>query len=167
MSAAVLSADGLYRYRLTRTLDTYRDQASVLFVMLNPSTADATTDDPTIRRCVGFAHRDGFARLEVVNLHAYRATRPRDLHDAAAAGIDPHGPHNDRHLIDAASRHTGGPHRIVVAWGAQARPAAVDRFTNLLNPNVKLWCLGTTKTGQPRHPLMLRTDTPFEPWPRP
>src|SRR5689334_20041621 len=73
VKSAVLSPCGLYRYRLTRR---WGDGPALLFVMLNPSTADATEDDPTIRRCTGFAKREGMPAIEVVNLFAWRATDP-------------------------------------------------------------------------------------------
>lgn len=166
--AAELSTDGLYRYSLTRGWDMDRPRPWVTFVMLNPSTADALVDDPTIRRCMRFARDWGFGGVEVVNLFAYRATDPSDLHDAAGAGIDPVGPDNYQALNDALMRRT------VVAWGAH--PMASHRVDDLLlrcdginllraTPQ-PLWCLGTTKSGAPRHPLYVRADQPAIAWAR-
>ena len=76
-AGALLSSCGTYRYRLWRYWHTEREP--LIFIMLNPSTADAMQDDPTIRKCIGFAKRLGFGGIEVVNLFAYRATDPRDL----------------------------------------------------------------------------------------
>ena len=98
---AVVSDDGAYRYRLTRcwTSDLFRDgDGQMLVVGLNPSTADAVHDDPTVRRCIGFAHREGCAELVIVNLFALRSPTPRRLVYAA----DPVGPENDRHIEAAA-----------------------------------------------------------------
>lgn len=146
---AVFSADSKYRYRLHRTWDA--GAASVLFVMLNPSTADATQDDPTIRRCVGFAKRWGYGRLLVGNLFALRATDPRCLLDEP----DPVGPQNDEHLrvmMDEA--------RIVIcAWGAHKLAHGTTRESAvkaLLGPS--LWALGRTAAGAPRHPLYMPKD---------
>jgi hypothetical protein len=111
--SAVVSDDGLYRYRLDRDLG--QAGGRVPFIMLNPSTADATSDDPTIRRCIGFAER--FERnLVVVNLYAFRATHPVALTTTHAAGwVDIVGPDNDRYLLEAA----GECNLLVAAWGAR------------------------------------------------
>src|SRR6185369_17379869 len=93
---AVISKCGKYRYSLRR--EWIGGAGTVCFIMLNPSTADASVDDPTIRRCIGFAQRWGYQILEVVNLYAYRATRPRDMFAAA----DPVGPENEYYLCKAA-----------------------------------------------------------------
>jgi hypothetical protein len=160
--AAELSTNGLYRYSLTRAWDMDRPRPWVTFVMLNPSTADALVDDPTIRRCMRFARDWGFGGLEVVNLYAYRATDPSTIHEAADAGIHPVGPDNHRALDEALKRQT------VVAWGAH--PMAASRVDDLLarcDDPLWLWCLGMTKSGAPRHPLYVRADQPAIPWARP
>lgn len=136
----------------------------LVFVMLNPSTADDVVDDPTIRRCIGFARREAAPYFTVVNLFAWRATDPGDLVDSLEAGIDIVGPGNDGHIWDALA--DGGP--VVAAWGANVemlgslavrRVALVRQLVGLSgNP---LMCLGTTKAGHPRHPLYLRKDTPL------
>lgn len=86
MSAAVISPDGVYRYRLDRELPTQLETRSrtVCFVMLNPSTADADQDDPTIRRCLGFAETWGYDKLVVVNLFGYPQRRPVRRTDRSA-----------------------------------------------------------------------------------
>jgi hypothetical protein len=145
MSSAFISNDGLYRYSLTRELD---GKGTCTFVMLNPSTADAEQDDPTIRRCIRFAKEWGFGRLKVVNLYAYRATKPADLWLAD----DPVGPENDHTL----SLVFGGSDLIVAAWGCHAKS---DRVAEILSwPIRPRVCLGITKQGAPRHPLYLRAD---------
>ncbi len=150
-STAVLSACGAYRYRLGRR---WGREAPLCFVMLNPSTADDNADDPTIRKCIGFAMRLGFGSIDVVNLFAYRATDPRELR---RAGFQI-GPHNDG-WIDIAVRETrrlGG--EVVCAWGAHARglarPAQVlDRI--IRHAGVQPMVLERCADGTPSHPLML------------
>ncbi len=155
-SDASLSKCGNYRYSLMRRWD----QGSPLrFVMLNPSTADATVDDPTIRRCMGFARREGYAALIVVNLYAYRSTDPKALLTCA----DPVGPSNDEilrlHLMSARS----GPTPVVAAWGLHGRTSRVAEVLSLTS-DVDWRCLGTTKDGHPRHPLYVRGDQPLVPF---
>lgn len=151
---AVISADGAYRYQLRRR---WQSGASVVaFVMLNPSTADARLDDPTIRRCTGFASAWGHDALVVVNLFAYRATQPELL----AETVDPIGPENDYHLEKVCL----AADRVVCAWGAH--PMAMERqeVVRKLLPN-QVECLGTTLAGFPRHPLYLAATTeptPFQ-----
>jgi hypothetical protein len=161
---AYISDDGLYRYSLTREiadphfgcLDEDERDATVTFVGLNPSTADATQDDPTIRRCIRYARKWGFARLKMVNLYAYRATDPRELGKAEKAGIDIVGPEND-HVISLAF---GGSDKIVAAWGA-LYDARVAQFAEDFG-GWQMWALGLTTNGDPRHPLYMRADVlPF------
>lgn len=150
---AVISEDGRYRYDLTRT---WGDGPRVCFVMLNPSTADATEDDRTIGRCVGFAASWGLDGLVVVNLFAYRAMRAIALLQVD----DPVGPENDAYIAQAhqSSAFT------VVAWGAHAAIAGRDRaVVELLNGELK--CVGTTKDGSPRHLLYARGSLAPVAWP--
>jgi hypothetical protein len=156
-ATAVLSADRAYRYRLERR---WGESPLVTWIMLNPSTADAFTDDSTIRRCTAFANAWGFGGLIVVNLFALRATDPRELR---AHGIDAIGPGNDEFIRKAIS-----PWPVVVAaWGAggtlHGRGAQVTR--NLAADGIDMNCLGVTKDGQPKHPLYLRADTELMPFP--
>ncbi len=148
---ATVSPCERYRYLLGRS---WGPGPRVLWVMLNPSTADARLDDPTIRKCLEFSRRLGFGSLEVVNLYAWRSTDPAGLKTAP----DPIGPDNARHLADAAERCD----RIIVAWGANASPDPGAVSASL--GDRPLWCLGRTKDGQPRHPLMLAYATPLEIW---
>jgi len=151
--------EGPYRYLLTR--DWLGDGSPMVFVMLNPSTATQDTDDPTIRRCIGFAHREGAAGLRVVNLFAYRATDPSALQHAE----DPVGPHNDQVILT----HATIPGALVVAaWGTHGRirHRATEVKALLTAAGVHLMCLGRTRMGDPRHPLYLPADTrllPFRP----
>ncbi len=148
-SGAKISDCGLYRYRLWRTWD--EDKPPLVFVMLNPSTADADKDDPTIRRCMGFARRLGHGGIVVCNLFAYRATAPEVLSTVA----DPVGPMNDEEIVVACMAR-----RVVAAWGAEpfARKRAADVTRRLKDAGVALYCLGVTKEGCPRHPLYVKGD---------
>lgn len=123
----------------------------LVWVMLNPSTADDVADDPTIRRCRGFAHRWGYATLEVVNLFSLRATNPRELTRAARAGVDVVGPENDDAIRDAVRRAD----RVCCAWGVHPlAPARAAQLRPVLAGAAELWCIGTTVDGSPRHPLL-------------
>lgn len=153
---AVISDDGLYRYKLTRTWDAATEHR--LFVMLNPSTADADIDDPTIRRCMGFARRDGFGGIVVLNLYAFRATDPKQLKSA----IDPVGPENDETLRRELVFAWRNGHKPIAAWGANAELERVEDVRDL--SFVDWYALGLTKSGQPRHPLYLPGDAPLIEW---
>lgn len=160
-----------YRYLLTRDWRTDETEPAVtaLFIMLNPSTATEGTDDPTIRRCIGFAKREGCNRLEVVNLYAMRATRPAKLlavTDRVAAGRG-----NKLTIIAALNRR---PQVAVAAWGAwhdQNRDRSSRGFARLnvegfaKDDGIDLRCLGTTRSGAPRHPLYVRNDQPLVAYP--
>lgn len=135
-------------------------QTTCVFVGLNPSTADETQDDPTIRRCMRFARDWGYTRLKMVNLFAFRATDPSDLFAAAHDGVDVVGPEN----AHALSLAFGGSDLIVAAWGAPA-PLTVERVGRFAQNEGYGWpfyALGLTASGAPRHPLYMRADTqPF------
>lgn len=160
---ARISDCGQYRYLLTRNIParywgTGDDAREVVFVMLNPSTADASVDDPTIRRCIGYAMDWGRTVLTVANLYALRSTDPK----AIWSHPDPVGPENDMVLLDLAQANRD----IVCAWGSNAKPERVERFSELAEmAGTRLMCLGTTKGGDPRHPLYLRKDASPRPWP--
>lgn len=153
---AVISEDGRYRYVLRRHWDTLTGIGAPLFVMLNPSTADADKDDATIRRCRGFAVDMGHAGFTVVNLYAFRATRPADLWPAA----DPVGPDNDDRLRRELEERTGP---IICAWGSHAKTDRVLEFVDLVGDD-QLRCLGRTLDGAPRHPLYVKRAQRLEPW---
>lgn len=148
---AELSDCGEYRYRLSRVWD--EAKKPLTFIMLNPSTADAEVDDPTIRRCMGFAEREKAGGIVVVNLYGFRATKPFDLFQAT----DPIGPANDRHIQRAVKQAKS----VVCAWGANA-PRNRVAYVRALLDRQQLHCLGTTNAGAPRHPLYLRRDQPLE-----
>jgi hypothetical protein len=119
--------------------------------MHNPSTADATIQDPTIDRCARMAEKWGYGGIEIVNLYAFRAVRPRDLWEVE----DPVGPHNDEHIKRVAAHCKA----CVVAWG-NLPPGRLDRAKTVLKllSGRPLFTLGLTKMGQPRHPLYLTSD---------
>lgn len=157
--SAWISDDGLYRYNLTRR---WAEGPLLTFVMLNPSTADAHTDDPTIRRCMGFARREGLNGIRVVNLFALRSPKPVAL---LAAG-DAVGPDNEKAIVLALGEAHYHKTPVVAAWGAFGHPSLPDmpaivrfRADQLEMP---LHCLGTTQAGHPRHPLYVRADAPLK-----
>lgn len=154
-SDARLDSTGRYRYSLSRA---WNDQGKVCWIMLNPSTADATQDDPTIRRCMGFAASWGYGGIVVVNLFALRATDPGELE--RQGGVV--GPENDRTIIMEA-RAAG---RVMAAWGAHGTLFSRSRkvVTMLRDAGVMLHHLGQTSTGEPRHPLYVKGDTLPVPW---
>lgn len=161
--AAVISDSTRYRYTLSRR---WADGPVAAFVMLNPSTADACTDDATVRKCKGFAKRWGCDALLVLNLFAFRATRPRDLIAAAAAGDDVVGPSNLVYLSHLRDLDDLGP--VVAAWGNNAlHPALVDAgqrsMARLSEAVPRVEHLGLTKRKQPRHPLYVSYDTELQP----
>lgn len=167
---AQFSSCGTYRYTLMRQVSSEdlfgggRDihgAGMVLFTMLNPSTADAERDDPTIRRCIGFARDWGFARVCVANLFAYRATKPDDMWRAHHRGVDIVGPDND----SAISRMSAEAQIVVAAWGNEAARdlERVRRVVRLIGTS-KLRCLGISKIGAPWHPLYLPAHLEPMPW---
>jgi hypothetical protein len=167
-SGAGLSPCGRYRYWLTRTWDPA--VPPVCWLMLNPSTADASIDDPTIRRCMAFARAWGAGGIAVVNLFALRATDRRELrrhpHPVAEQGIG--GTHplyenvNDAWIINQSDGR-----RLIVAWGCEGTHLARDRAVLKLLANRRVECLGVTKDGHPRHPLYLADATLPQPFKMP
>lgn len=142
-----------YRYRLWRTWDVSKE--TVAFIMLNPSTADETEDDPTIRRCLGYAREWGYGKLVVGNLFAVRTSDPSDLYDF----FDPVGPDNDEHLQAICDE----AETVVAAWGANG--GLGNRGPEVAeNLDVDLCALDTTKDGHPVHPLYQPADAEPEPF---
>lgn len=159
---AVFSPDRRYRYALYRTWDVSRPPT--LWVLLNPSTADETRDDPTIRRCIGFSRRWGDGGVVIVNIFAMRSTDPFALRLVQ----DPTGrPENDAYIASARVRSA----RVVAGWGAIQRlgkDLAIRELEvlakGILGHPDRIMCLGKTKRGDPRHPLYVRGDTPLVPY---
>lgn len=156
--SAVISECGHYRYRLTRDLE--RDGPNMLWVMLNPSTADGDVDDPTIRRLMKFTQSWGYGSLTVVNLYAFRATKPADLFSA----IDPIGTENDCYLRKMLEQVGYGD--VMVGWGNHAKLDRVQEFVDLASeyPNVRLLALDINVSGSPKHPLYVKGDVLRKIW---
>lgn len=153
--SAGFSECGAYRYWLTRQWNP--ELETLVWIMLNPSTADATQDDPTIRRCMGFARRWGYGGTTVLNLYAYRSTDPKALRSVA----DPVGPENDETIRGILS----GQWLAVAAWGANAERARAHTVAVIASRmRCALMCLGTTAAGAPRHPLYVRADAELLRW---
>lgn len=157
---AIISPCGRYRYRLERE---GAGEGSTAVVMVNPSTADATADDATIRKLRGFGERYAWGRIIVGNLFAFRATHIRDL----VAAVDPVGPANDEHLAAIL----GEADRVVFAWGPLAKQPAHHRNRwrvvedHALGLRKQPLALGEPcADGQPRHPLMLPYSAAPRPW---
>ena len=115
-----------------------------MFIMLNPSKADAIKNDRTVNRCIRFAMAWGYGGLIIGNLFAYRSTKP----DALKKVLDPVGPENGRHIKEMASEAD----IIIAAWGNPPLINSNDSITGLKN----LHYLELTKSGNPRHPLYLK-----------
>jgi len=153
---AVISADRRYRYNLWRTWD---DTLPICgWVMLNPSTADEATLDPTLRRVLGYCRRWDYGGFTIRNLFALRATDPRELLDAD----DPIGPENDAWL----RRLTTEVDLIVVGWGTGRYPRLGSRWEHVaaILADTHPACLKTAKDGQPCHPLYQRADLDPKLW---
>ncbi len=163
---ALLSPCGQYRYVLWRRWD--KTKPRLIFIMLNPSTADAQQDDATIRICMGRARRMGMGGIRVLNLFAYRATHPADLDKVS----DPIGPENDSHIernlgmrIFSATGKDGPPEPMIAAWGdgGLRRGRSRERWREVVSlicgeMGDPLYSLGLTKAGQPKHPLRISYD---------
>lgn len=152
---AVISDCGKYRYLLRRTWDHAKPRA--LLVMLNPSTADASVDDATIRSCIRLCREMGYGSFEVVNLMAWRATDPKELPMQPSQAM---GPNNPRTIEAAVVRCD----IVICAWGAHPyatrfAPGVLD-IVRLNRPAA--YCFGTTKSGAPKHPLYIKSGTPLQ-----
>lgn len=145
---ALFSEDRIYRYALWRLWDD--EVAPVMFIGLNPSTADETQDDPTIRRCINYAQSWGFGGIYMLNLFAYRTTTPYVL---KGMGVEPIGRENDVNLLLYADKAG----MVVAAWGNHGKLG--NRGGNVRDMlNGRLHYLGLTSEGYPKHPLYLRKD---------
>jgi hypothetical protein len=151
-TGADISKDGLYRYWLSRQLS--GGERTIVFVGLNPSTADATQDDPTIRRCVGFARSWGFDWLLMGNLYAYRSTDPAALQRVS----QPVGPRNRDVLQGLIHRSE----LVVAAWGKQKLTQDARTIATWVLALPEARCLGRNQDGSPKHPLYLPATTALE-----
>lgn len=155
---AIISDCGRYRYRLERDGPGH---GATAIIMVNPSTADAETDDATIRKLKGFGERNQWGRLIVGNLFALRATDVRELSKVE----DPVGPEND----DWLWRIVCSVDRIICAWGPLSKQPRYHRArwrrAIEIAGSVPLFSIGApAKCGHPKHPLMLPYDSPIVPW---
>ena len=146
--SANLSKCRNYRYSLSRI---WAEGPQVLFIMLNPSTADEHIDDPTIRRCISFAYSNGFGGITVVNLFAFRSSSPKDL----KLQSDPIGPENDDWIRSMSECHDV----IIAAWGNHG--SYMNRGDAIRDKIQNLKCLGMNKSGQPKHPLYVKGGSPL------
>lgn len=165
---AIYGDDERLRYTLWRDLHPglldSQDRGRILFVMLNPSTATEYKDDPTIRRCVIFAHAWGFRHLTICNLFAHRATNPDDLVlEVKQFGVERAiGKDNDRHIVEQAEKADV----VVAAWGAHVKNKPALRKTHrdshvasMLAKSCDVMCLEKTKVNRdPKHPLYVKSD---------
>ena len=151
---AVISDCGTYRYLLRRAWN--HDQPRALFVMLNPSTADAKIDDPTIRSCIRLCKSWSYGSFEVINLFGLRSTEPNVLLKARS----PVGPDND----NIAEGAIGRSDISICAWGAHKVAKRRNRkmWELIIRHRPAAFCLGTTKAGAPKHPLYIKNGTALE-----
>lgn len=160
MNGAQFSPCRTWRYALWRRWDWQGHANNVMFVGLNPSTADEQKDDPTIRRCKAFAKAWGYGGIYMMNLYAFRATKPTDMIVAA----DSLGPGN----LEAFGYYRSRVGLIVAAWGALDKryrsrvkwQETIDQVLYAISQPV--YCLGRTADGSPRHPLYVRGDVERE-----
>ena len=151
--SAIISECGTYRYELKRIWDDSKPW--VLFICLNPSTADEREDDPTIRRCIRFAKDWGYSGILMMNAYAFRATQPADM----KAASDPIGPAND----EAFGYRRTQVGLIVAAWGTHCDQQRAEQVHQALGFK-PVMCLGTNKDGSPKHPLYLKASTKPQPF---
>lgn len=144
--SAILSADRKYRYVLTRIWD--ETKPTVVFIGLNPSTADEEVDDKTIRKYIGYAKRWGYGKLIMVNLFAFRSTDPSMLKRVE----DPVGPDNDSYIQKCVSESN----LVIACWGNHGK--LLNRDKVLMDSLPNLVCLKRNKNGTPHHPLYLSKD---------
>lgn len=152
--SAVFDETEVYRYSLKRIwLPEKEAPRKIVFVMLNPSTADHLKEDPTIKRCMVFSFGRHYDEMEIVNLFALRATDPADM----KAHVDPVGPKNDEYIRKAC----GSAETVVCAWGAHGDHLGRAASVRNLLPDVPLRCFGTNAGGSPKHPLYLKGGLPL------
>jgi hypothetical protein len=147
IKGAHFSFDNKHRYALWRTWD--ESKGHVMFIGLNPSTADEKKDDPTVRRCICFAQDWGYGGIYMMNIFAYRTTYPVVL----MAAYSPIGVYNDRFLVKYAKMSS----MVIACWGGHGH--INNRGNQVKEILPKLYHLGLTKYGQPKHPLYLKKDT--------
>jgi hypothetical protein len=152
---AYISQDGRYRYYLLREWD--REKPMLMICMLNPSTADVLTDDPTVRRCMNFARREKFGGIEIVNLFNLRTPNPEII----LRHPDPKGPQYELFLGDELFKSRP----VLCAWGSCGFGWRVDEMVKRMRgAGAELFCLGKNKDGNPKHPLYVPNTQPMVEW---
>lgn len=152
---ALFSKCRKYRYALWRRWD--EKQKQLLFIGLNPSMANEFEDDPTIRRCIGFAHSWGYGGFCIANLYAFCHPYPKELFKAK----DPVGPKNDFYLKQFIEEND----QVALIWGNEANHS--DRYKEVLKLIEQPFCLHVNKSGQPAHPLYLKKHLKLIPFLKP
>lgn len=153
--SAVLSDDNLHRYILIRKWDD--TQPCITFIGLNPSRADHQRNDPTTDKLEGYAKREFYGSLQLVNLYSWRSPKPRELIRNINQAI---GPECDRFIRTVIKQSQ----RIVVMWGSQHFKAFDARAKEVLALVDQPYCFGTNNDGQPKHPLFLAKNTLIIPY---
>lgn len=161
--SAIISPCGLFRYRLERDLQApHLGGPIVALIGVNPSTADAVINDPTIRKELGFGQRLGWSKIIKGNVFAFRTSKVRELTDAA----DPWGPDNGQHLVQILR----DADLVIPCWGDRGklhkglRPWLDTMKPMLVRCGKPIRIFGLTQSGDPMHPLMLAYNTPLVPW---
>ncbi len=145
-----------YRYRLWRIWD--ESKPILVVIGLNPSTATEEKDDPTVRRCIGYARDHGKGGLSMLNIFAFRATNPADMKSQK----DPVGPYNNEAIISETTRAIEAGGEALCAWGGHgAHMGRSSAMREILDGMSNIKCLGFTKSGEPLHPLYQRRDAKF------
>jgi hypothetical protein len=139
-----------YRYVLKRTWD--KTKPKIVFIGLNPSTADEKIDDNTVRKCITIARREGFGKMTMLNIYAYRSTDPTVL----KKHFNPIGELNDKHIYEECAAAS----KVVVAWGSHASDDRHETLTKMLE-GLTLWCFAKNKDGKPKHPLYISNKAPL------
>jgi len=156
-AGALFSEDNLHRYLLWRGWAP--DLPRLTVIGLNPSTATATEDDPTIRRCLGFARDWGCGGLMMLNIFAYRSTDPARLRWCLETGRDAGaGAVNDMYIRTEVEKATERGEIVLCAWGAHGTLQRRGKLVTRMLQEYPLWCLGTTSKGEPKHVLYLPAD---------
>lgn len=162
--SAIFSTCRTWRYVLVRIWDASLPLLNP--ISLNPSTADELTDDPTVRRWIGYAKRWGFGGVVLTNVAAWRATDPFRMLGAMRDGVDVIGPDNDVWIRTMARLAVRSDGQVILGWGVHAevlgRARTVPAMLRFLG--LELHCLGLTKDGYPKHPLYLPRSVRREPY---
>lgn len=159
LAGAAFSPCGLFRYHLWRIFSMDKSRPSVLWIVHNPSVADAEFDDNSVKRMISFSQREGARRMDVVNKDAFVTTYPKELHARAKAGLDIFGPDNLKHIANRLNLAD----LVIAAWGASDTGSDGREFFTKLRTmyDGEIYSLGVTKRGDPRHPLRLSSRTPL------